>query len=304
MLAHAAEQFLDRSDRSTVRYVELAPPAALAAWVEAIALVETPHDVPRRTWQLVPDARARVRLPLGRGQQPTILPSSVSPATLNGLVPGPAVMIRFVPWATGALELDGAEVRDSDGWWSGAAAAWEPPAWLTAAARYRSACDWLGRVLPPGAPDARVAAAWTRLARGGTDTGIAAVAGSVGCSPRSLLRSFRRTTGCTPSQARDIERLRRALRLLRSDLELSWTRAALDAGYCDQSHFNRAFARWVGIAPSRFFGEGHHHVNDVFAGLMVTTVDGLAARAMGTPVIRRPFPLKLPKRHRRRLGHR
>lgn len=295
-LGSTVPAFLDRSDTPSVRYWEVSPPAEVAPWVEAIALVEAAGDIPRRTWRLVPDARCRVRLPGLRGSRPELFPPAFGPRLLRAVAPGPAVIVRFVPWASGVLGVKQPRTGRGGEWWRSAAADWEPSGPGGAASWYRHTCDWLLRVLPLRGPDLRVRDAWGGVAAGDC---VSEVAERVGCSPRNLLRSFRQAVGCPPSWALDLERLRRALRLLRSNLEMSWVQAALAAGYGDQSHFNRAFARLVALAPGRFFGEGHHHVNDVFARQVTAQTEGLEVRAVGQPVMREPRPLKLPARHRR-----
>ncbi len=50
-------------------------------------------------------------------------------------------------------------------------------------------------------------------------------------------------------------RLGAALALLRAGPELPLGRVALRAGYYDQAHFNREFARLVGVAPGAWRAE-------------------------------------------------
>lgn len=73
-----------------------------------------------------------------------------------------------------------------------------------------------------------------------------------GLSLDAFEKRFRRVVGCSPRQFASLSRLRRAIDSYRPGLAL--TRLALDAGYYDQSHFNREFRAVTGESPGRFFG--------------------------------------------------
>lgn len=79
---------------------------------------------------------------------------------------------------------------------------------------------------------------------------LAALCGQ-GCYP--FLRRFTRTVGMTPHAWLLRLRLEHACRRLRSGKEELVT-IALDTGFYDQSHFNRAFRKAYGIAPSVYTG--------------------------------------------------
>ena len=63
--------------------------------------------------------------------------------------------------------------------------------------------------------------------------------------------AFRRRYGCTIGEyVRDL-RVQYALHLLEtSDTPLG--QVALDAGFCDQGHFGRAFKEHTGVSPGKF----------------------------------------------------
>jgi AraC-like DNA-binding protein len=61
--------------------------------------------------------------------------------------------------------------------------------------------------------------------------------------------------GLTPKEAARVARMSAALALMRADAELPLGRVALRAGYYDQAHFNREFARLVGVAPHAWRAE-------------------------------------------------
>jgi len=83
------------------------------------------------------------------------------------------------------------------------------------------------------------------------DLTIAKVANGIGIHPVHLARSFRRHFRCSPDEFTRFCRLERAAGMLtRSDRSLS--EIALESGFGDQSQFNKAFARDLGIAPGEY----------------------------------------------------
>lgn len=76
------------------------------------------------------------------------------------------------------------------------------------------------------------------------------LAEACGADALPLHRAFTRMVGLPPHAYRTHLRLRRAKELLRAGA--SPTDAALEAGFCDQSHLNRHFARSVGLTPAQY----------------------------------------------------
>ena len=73
-----------------------------------------------------------------------------------------------------------------------------------------------------------------------------------GYSHRRFVELFVQDVGLTPKAYSRLRRFQRALeRASRSD-GTPWTDIAADAGYSDQSHFNREFRDCVGITPSEY----------------------------------------------------
>jgi AraC-like DNA-binding protein len=99
---------------------------------------------------------------------------------------------------------------------------------------------------PPRPPDPIVTCALAAIDRAAGNVRIAAL--RVGRSQDALERRFRALVGATPKHYASLVRFRRALALIRPGRSL--TRIALEAGYSDQSHFNRHFRRFTGHAPS------------------------------------------------------
>ncbi len=90
---------------------------------------------------------------------------------------------------------------------------------------------------------------------------LAELAAAAGFSKYHFIRVFKQTFGLTPHQFILQRRVRKAQKLLR--LGQTSTEAALTAGFCDQSHFIKYFAKQLGLTPSAYqaacgLGEGGH----------------------------------------------
>ena len=110
--------------------------------------------------------------------------------------------------------------------------------------------------LRPGADDPVVTAAVRALDQARGAVRIAALARRLGISQDPLEKRFRRVVGASPKQFASLLRLRHAIDSYRPGAPL--TRLAQDAGYFDQSHFNREFRAVIGQAPGRFLRAGEH----------------------------------------------
>ena len=77
------------------------------------------------------------------------------------------------------------------------------------------------------------------------------LASLMGVSQRRLDASFRAAYGCTPAQYCRSLRFSRAVRLIAAS-ELPFAAVAAHAGYCDQAHMTRDFARRMGKSPGMF----------------------------------------------------
>lgn len=69
--------------------------------------------------------------------------------------------------------------------------------------------------------------------------------------PARLVRAFRRELGMGPGEYQRTLRLKHALHLV-SETDMPLSEIALACGFCDQSHFSRAFKAAYGDAPSAF----------------------------------------------------
>jgi AraC-like DNA-binding protein len=99
------------------------------------------------------------------------------------------------------------------------------------------------------APDDLVEAAVREIACTHGAVRVAALAASLGVSQDTLEKRFRHRVGATPKQFATILRVRRAVEL--SAAGASFTTLAQEAGYYDQSHFNRDFRSITGTAPGQ-----------------------------------------------------
>jgi|GEM_PF-6580150 AraC-like DNA-binding protein len=287
---------LDDSD-TAVRYLEVLPPIDLRPWVEALAIVRTPSSSPIRSWRLVPDARTRLRLPLTQATTPTIWPGRAGPTDLLGMPGGAAVVARLLPWAMHPCGASEGQKR-----LKAALGRWRPPQTvpLDVLDTFAIVSDWLRLAVPRDPPDLRVVTVWSAIASARHYGHLPRISRALGVSGRTVGRLLHRSSGWSFRTVFNLERFRRALQLLRTDLSLSWARAAIEAGYYDQAHLVRVFQRLVGMPPGRFFGEAHHHANDIFARPANEPIGKWQAVAVGCPALRPVFPPRLPERHGRR----
>lgn len=80
---------------------------------------------------------------------------------------------------------------------------------------------------------------------------LVAIARRIGRHPSHVAREFHRHEGVTVGEFARRCRLELAARALREG-ERSIGQVALDAGFCDQSHFTNAFRRVFGVTPRRY----------------------------------------------------
>lgn len=96
--------------------------------------------------------------------------------------------------------------------------------------------------------DPLVAEAIRLLGRSGGTLALPAVAEQVGCSPRTLLRHVRRSTGLTPKQFARIVRFHAAARVMAGG-GATLSQAAAEGGYADQPHFHHEVGSLTGLTP-------------------------------------------------------
>jgi AraC-like DNA-binding protein len=163
------------------------------------------------------------------------------------LRPGAAELLFGVP----AGELAGRHTALDELWGGAAAIAREQ---LLEARGAAARLERLERLLLRRLPAVRalhpaIAAALERLAASGrVDEAIAAS----GFSHRHFVATFRRAVGLAPKLWSRVVRFGRALDRAARAPETPWVEIALDAGYSDQSHFQRDFAEVAGMTPGEW----------------------------------------------------
>ncbi|CAG4890120.1 helix-turn-helix domain-containing protein [Paraburkholderia saeva] len=80
---------------------------------------------------------------------------------------------------------------------------------------------------------------------------LAVLADACDLLPTDFVRAFKKSTGLSPNQWLQTQRVRRAITLLQ-DGQLSLGGVAMKAGFADQRHFTRAFTRRVGVSPDAY----------------------------------------------------
>lgn len=96
-----------------------------------------------------------------------------------------------------------------------------------------------------------VAAARRRVAENpGAFLPLEDLAGTAGLSPHHFLRVFKEATGLPPHAYQLQQAIEHAKELLAGGAPIS--RAALDAGFADQSHFSRLFRQFTGATPRQY----------------------------------------------------
>lgn len=83
------------------------------------------------------------------------------------------------------------------------------------------------------------------------DLGIADIADALGVHRVYLARQYLRHLGCTPGDDLRRRRVERATQMMMSS-DQTLTDIALNCGFCDQSHLNRAFLQQWGLTPTGF----------------------------------------------------
>lgn len=238
-------------------YLEHAPPSALAGRVECLWTLRS--EGVEALNRVLPDGCMDLLFDLvdGRGFAVGAMTRAL-PVRLSGRVeilgvrfrPGGAASLLDIPAGeltdlTVALEDLGRELRagcrrvlDAD----------------SAHAALPTVIEVLGG-LRAHEPEPLAIAAWTRLASTAGAVPVRAMAAELGVGERRLQRVFYDHVGLTPKEAARVARLKAALAMLRADSGLALGRVALRAGYFDQAHFNREFARLVGVAPGAWRAE-------------------------------------------------
>ena len=90
------------------------------------------------------------------------------------------------------------------------------------------------------------------LARFAATTDVRKVVEESGYSHRRFIALFRQAVGLTPKLYSRVLRFQGALQRTAEKPDASWVDLALEAGYSDQSHFNREFREFAGLPPGEY----------------------------------------------------
>jgi AraC family transcriptional regulator len=118
-------------------------------------------------------------------------------------------------------------------------------------------CLQLVSILVLSLRDERRPPRWLRAAReqlhdrANEELTVGEIAGVTGVHPVYLARAFRRFYGCSPGDYVRRIRIERAAHLIRST-SMPLAQVALVAGFVDQSHMTRVFARGLRITPAAY----------------------------------------------------
>lgn len=109
-----------------------------------------------------------------------------------------------------------------------------------------------GALAPAQAERAKAMLSGIGCAEGGDALTMEALAKALDLSRARFFRAFRETAGVSPHQWMQERRIERARALMRAGPDRPLAEIALDCGFCDQSHFTRAFRKATGVSPGRW----------------------------------------------------
>ena len=141
----------------------------------------------------------------------------------------------------------------------------------TAARRIQIVADWLlARQRNSREPHRAVQPALQLLCRG---TGsVRRIADAAGLSERRLNTVVSEQTGLGPKTYMRLCRFQKALNGI-GGAAADWSRLAVDAGYCDQSHLIREFRDFSGLTPAAYVRRKTGHANHVALAAPATMSD-------------------------------
>lgn len=264
-----------------MRYQELAPPTALAAYVKCLWVLEGHGDGGQE--RILPDGNTELIFHYTDGhswvgdKRLQAVPRSVLVGQLSRylLLQSPQGTVRLLAarlWPWGAYALFGTPMyllQDSSlpladvlgkaaGQWEDCIYTQEP---LSAA---HTLMGLLGQQLGRSAANNNVIqAAVNMIARTAGNVDMAALAHHANLSTRQLTRRFWNEVGLNPKQLARIARLQRFMHLQTWQPKQTLTKLALDAGYYDQPHFVRDFVQLTGLSPSQYYKQAHA-MNNLF----------------------------------------
>lgn len=255
-----------------IQYTQDAPPPDLRDWIRLIWTLSIDADGPGDAEPVIPDGCAELIFNLGdpfehRGSHSAEFQKQTS-AIINGQLHSAVALrslgavrlvgIRVQPWALGAL-LGIPAHQLTDSWYSIEVVSQQLMPQLHDHLLHRQHSETVLEIVSHhmrlavarrARPDFRLRALLHEVSRTSVSVGVASISRNLGMSERSLQRLFANEVGLSAKQFSKVLRVHHAVRARQSRESMTWARAALDAGYYDQSHFNKDFRSVVGCAPS------------------------------------------------------
>ena len=81
---------------------------------------------------------------------------------------------------------------------------------------------------------------------------LRALSDHIGISQKHLNHQFKKMVGVSPKQLSRIVKFQQVLNQINPTVPIDWSQIAYDCQYYDQSHFNRDFASFTGMSPTRY----------------------------------------------------
>lgn len=257
-----------------MKYVEVAPRAALAAHVQCFWASEG-MALAGESSRVLPDGCVDILVDLGDGGPHAGTARVVGAMQTASVVPlhGHISLlgVRFRPGgAVPFLRLRLDEVTDADAplecFWGrdGAALASRLADTPGLAARVRLLEEHLlARWDERRSPDAAVTHATALILEAGGAVPVSTVREAVGLSERTLERRFRAVVGLGPKVLCRVARLQRVVDAARGQAAPEWAGLALEGGYFDQAHLVREFRALAGTTPGAWARERAARVGSV-----------------------------------------
>jgi AraC-like DNA-binding protein len=260
---------LSASPRADGAYIEHAPPASLAAFVDCFWSRAATLDaaVAARSHRVLPDGCVDIILAFdarvpedGRGravQGALAVGAMTRPLVFSDSATTSYLAVRFRPGVAGvvfgvpASEMTDERVPLADLWADSEALGDTLIASGESAARIRTLSAAIARKLlgAPAAPPRVVSAAAGRIAAARGNLSIAVLARDLGVTRQHLARAFAQHVGLSPKLLARIVRARRVVDHARYRVDVDWSSLALDAGYYDQSHLIAELKELTGLPP-------------------------------------------------------
>ena len=272
-----------------VQYTQAAPPPDLRDWIRLIWTLSIDANGAGDAEPVIPDGCAELIFNIGdpfehcasnasefRTQPSAIINGQLhSAVSLRSLGAVQLVGIRLQPWALGTLLNMPAHLL-TDHWVSLETISAQLMPQLHNHLLHRKECESVVDVVAThlrvlvaqrARPDARLRHLLRHVSQASVSEGVGTMSRNLGVSERTLQRLFANEVGLSAKQFGKVIRVQRAVRARQSREQMTWTRAALDAGYYDQSHFNKDFRAVVGCAPSALVVEAESFTDTFLADL-------------------------------------